>query len=127
MVHPAFVKGLLDAVNVNLGDRVIAYAPLKELILIYREDADINNLNTAVVQLQEISATKELKQTVLDYAAYFDLAEGHGIFNIIDLPDKHQEVEDYPIEELPPQEVDGSGDVPPGQGHYDISDEKPTP
>jgi hypothetical protein len=127
MVHPAFVKGLLDAVNVNMGDRVIVYAPLKELILVYREDADINNLNTAVVQLQEISATKELKQTMLDYAAYFDLSEGHGIFNIIDLPEKHQEIEEYPIEELPPQEIDGSGDVPLGQGHFDISDEKPAP
>jgi len=125
MVHPAFVKGLLDAVNVKMGDRVIVYAPLKELILVYREDADINNLNIAVVQLQEISATKELKQTPLDYAAYFDLAEGHGIFNVIDLPEKDQDVEDYPIEELPPQEIDVPGDVPPGQGHYDISDEKP--
>lgn len=123
MVHPAFVKGLLDAMKVNMGDRVIAYAPLKELVLIYREDADINNLNAAVTQLQDIAATKELRQTVLDYAAVFDLAEGRGIFNIIDLPDRQQEVEDYPIEELPPQEIDEHGDALPEQGHYDISDD----
>ena len=127
MVHPAFVKGLLDAMKLNLGDRVIAYAPLKELVLIYREDSDINSLNAAVVQLQDIAASKELRQTMLDYAAVFDLTEAHGIFNIIDLPDKQPEVEDYPIEELPPQEIDESGDSQPGQGHYDISDEKPSP
>jgi hypothetical protein len=123
MVHPAFVKGLLDTLNVNLGDRVIVYAPLKELILIYREDADVNNLNAAVLQLQDISATKELKQTLLDYIGLYDLAEGHGIFNIIDLPERHREVEDYPLEELPPQEVGDSGF--PEQGHFDISDDRP--
>ncbi|WP_174591804.1 hypothetical protein [Methanocella conradii] len=121
MVHPGFVKGLLDALKVDMGDRVIVYAPMKELILIYREDADVNNLNTAMLQLQEIVAAKDLSQTLLDYACVYDLDEGHGIFNIVDLPEKRGEAEDYPIAELPPEEVDGAGNVVPEQGHYDVS------
>ncbi|AFD00788.1 hypothetical protein Mtc_2049 [Methanocella conradii HZ254] len=121
MVHPGFVKGLLDALKVDMGDRVIVYAPMKELILIYREDADVNNLNTAMLQLQEIVAAKDLSQTLLDYACVYDLDEGHGIFNIVDLPEKRGEAEDYPIAELPPEEVDGAGNVVPEQGHHDVS------
>jgi hypothetical protein len=120
MVDAAFVKGLLNTMKVDLGERVIAYAPMKELILIYREDADINNLNTAVVQLQDIAASKEMRQTMLDHAGVYDLAEGHGIFNIIELPEKPRDIADYPIEEMPAQEIDERE-----QGHYDISDEKP--
>lgn len=112
MVHPAFVKGLLDTLKVNLGDRAIVYAPMKELILVYREDADLNNLNTAVLQLQAMAASKDLKQTLLDYADVYDLGEGHGIFNIIELPEKPQEIEEYPVEELPPQEVDDTNNGP---------------
>ncbi len=125
MVDPSFIKGLLDILKVRGGDRVIVYAPLKELILVYKEDADVSNLNAAVMQLQSIAATKELKQTLLDYADVFDLGEAHGIFNIIELPAREQEVEDYPVEELPPQEIDDNGDAFPEQGHYDISDERP--
>ncbi|MDI6897933.1 hypothetical protein [Methanocella conradii] len=121
MVHPGFVKGLLDALKVDMGDRVIVYAPMKELILIYREDADVNNLNAAMLQLQEIVAAKDLSQTLLDYACVYDLDEGHGIFNIVDLPEKRGEAEDYPIAELPPEEVDGAGNVVPEQGHHDVS------
>gem|GEM_PF-5375555 len=120
MVDPSFVKGLLDAVNVNAGDHVIVYAPLKELILIYKDDAEVANLNSAVSQLQAIAAKKELKQTLLDYAEVIELGESHGIFNIIELPEKEKDVQDYPIEELPPQEVED--DTLPDQGHFDISD-----
>jgi hypothetical protein len=122
MVHPAFVKGLLDTLGVKLGDRAIAYAPMKELILIYREDADLNNLNTAVLQLQSMAASKDLRQTLLDYASVYDLGEGHGIFNLIELPEKAREMEEYPIEELPPQEIDPGHDLP-EHGHYDIGDD----
>ena len=124
MVDPSFIKALLDAVKVNGGDRVIVYAPMKELVLVYKEDADVNNLNSAVLQLQSIAATKELKQTLLDYAAIFELGEAHGIINLINLPEKEPEVQDYPLEELPPQEIEDNGDGLPDQGHYDISDEK---
>jgi len=121
MVHAAFVKGLLDALGVNLGDRAIVYAPMKELILIYREDADLNNLNTAVLQLQSMAASKDLKQTLLDYAGVYDLGEGHGIFNLVELPGKAGvEPEEYPIEELPPQEVDRQE-----QGHPDMGEDRP--
>ncbi len=112
MVHAGFVKGLLDALKVDMGERVIAYAPIKEMILVYREDADVNNLNAAMQQLQEIAATKDLKQTPLDYAGVYDLGEAHGIFNIVSLPEKN--AEDYPIAELPPEEADSP------HGHYDI-------
>ena len=121
MVHAAFVKGLLDALGVNLGDRAIVYAPMKELILIYREDADLNNLKTAVLQLQSMAASKDLKQTLLDYAGVYDLGEGHGIFNLVELPGKPGvEPEEYPIEELPPQEVDRQE-----QGHPDMGEDRP--
>lgn len=123
MVDPAFVKGLLNRLKIDAGDRVIVYAPMKELILIYKDDADLNNLNAAVAQLQSIAATKELKQTLLDYAEVFELGEAHGIFNLITLPDKQPEVEEYPIAELPAQEIDGTSNVLP-EGHYDISDEE---
>lgn len=123
LVHPAFVKGLLDAVGLNLGDRVIAYAPMKELVLVYREDADLNNLNTAVLQLQSMAATKDLKQTLLDYANVYDLGEGHGIFNLIELPEKAREMEEYPLEELPPQEIDPGNTLEPG--NYDIGEDRP--
>jgi len=125
MVDASFIKALLDRVKVNGGDRVIAYAPMKELILIYKEDADVNNLNAAVLQLQSIAATKELKHTPLDYAALFELGDAHGIINLITLPVKEPEVQDYPLEELPPQEIEENGDVLPEQGHYDISEDSP--
>ncbi len=120
MVHPAFVRGLLEALGVNLGSRAIAYAPMKELLLVYREDADLNNLNTAVLQLQSMAASKDLSQTPLDYAEVYDLGEGHGVFNLIELPGKAGEVEGYPIEELPRQEADA--DLP-GQEHPDAGDD----
>ena len=34
MTHPTFVKGLLDALKVDLGPQAIVYAPMKELVLI---------------------------------------------------------------------------------------------
>jgi hypothetical protein len=121
MVHPAFVKGLLDALGANLGSRVIVYAPMKELILVYREDADVNNLNTAVLQLQSMAASKDIEQTLLDYACAYDLTRGRGVFNLVDLPEKGRgTTEDYPVEVLPPQDVD-SGQ--PEHGHYDIGDD----
>jgi hypothetical protein len=120
MVHPAFVKGLLNNLGVNLGDRAIVYAPMKELILIYREDAELDNLNTAVLQLQSMASSKNLRQTPLDYAGVYDLGEGHGIFNLIELPGIVREVEDYPIEELPPQEV---STALPEQGPNDVGDD----
>jgi hypothetical protein len=88
MVHPAFIKGLLQQLRVDLGKRVIAYAPMKEMVLIYKEDSAMENLNSAVMDLQKIMATKELKQTTLDYAEMFDLEDAHGVFNIIELPEK---------------------------------------
>jgi hypothetical protein len=125
MVDPAFIKALLDAMKVKAGDRVIAYAPVKELVLIYKDDADVNNLNSAVVQLQSIAATKELKQTPLDYAAVFELGEAHGIINLINLHEKEPEVKEYPLEELPTQEIEDGGEILPEQGHYDISGDEP--
>ena len=88
MVHPAFIKGLLQQLRVDLGKRVIAYAPMKEIVIIYKEDSDIENLNAAVADLYGLMATKDLKQTPLDYAEVFDLAEAHGVFNLVTLPDK---------------------------------------
>jgi hypothetical protein len=96
---------------------------MKELVLVYREDADLNNLNTAVLQLQSMAATKDLKQTLLDYANVYDLGEGHGIFNLIELPEKAREMEEYPIEELPPQEIDPGNTLKPG--NYDIGEDRP--
>jgi hypothetical protein len=86
MTHPAFVKGLLDALKVDLGRQVIVYAPLKELVLVYREDAAVENLNQAVVDLQGIAASRDLRQTPLDYIELFRLDQGRGIFNLITLP-----------------------------------------
>lgn len=91
MVHPAFIKGLLDAVDIDLGSRVIVYAPLKEMVLIYREDTELDNLNKAVMDLQNIAMTKEIGQTALDYIEVFDIDKGHGIFNIIELPEKQSQ------------------------------------
>lgn len=125
LVHPAFVKGLLDALKAGLGGRVIAYAPQKELVLVYREDTDLESLNAAFVQLGDIAATKGLPQTPLDYAAVFDLAEGRGIFNIAELPDRPPDAGDYPLVELPPLAGGGDEGTRPGQGHYDIRGEKP--
>ena len=80
MVHPAFIKGLLQQLRVDLGKRVIAYAPMKEMVIIYKEDADMENLNKAVMDLQGLIASKELKQTPLDYAEVFDIdGQHHGV------------------------------------------------
>ncbi len=87
MVHPSFIKGLLQQLRVDLGKRVIAYAPMKEMVLIYKEDADMENLNKAVSDLQGLMASKDLKQTMLDYADVFDLSEAHGVFNLVTLPE----------------------------------------
>jgi hypothetical protein len=88
MTHSAFVKGLLDALKADLGDRVIVYAPMKELVLIYKEDADVENLNAAVMELQGMVTSRDLRQTPLDYIELFQLDGAHGIFNIITLPAK---------------------------------------
>lgn len=88
MVHPAFIKGLLQQLRVDLGKRVIAYAPMKEMVIIYKEDADVENLNKAVSDLQGLFAGKDLKQTMLDYADVFELGEAHGVFNLVTLPEK---------------------------------------
>ncbi|WP_230742486.1 hypothetical protein [Methanooceanicella nereidis] len=88
MIDPAFVKGLTVALDVDMGNKVIVYAPMKELVLIYREDATLENLNMAVMDLQNIAMKKDVNQTALDYIEVFDLDEAHGIFNIISLPDK---------------------------------------
>jgi hypothetical protein len=98
MTHPAFVKGLLDALKVDFGPQAIVYAPMKELVLIYKEDADVENLNTAMLDLQTLSVSRDLRQTHLDYIGQFQLDEGHGIFNIVTLPPKQatQEVPAMP-------------------------------
>jgi hypothetical protein len=88
MTHPSFVKGLLDALKVDLGPQAIVYAPMKELVLIYKEDADVENLNAAMLDLQTLSASRDLKQTPLDYIELFQFEEAHGIFNLITLPPK---------------------------------------
>ncbi len=88
MIHPSFVKGLLNNLKADLGDRVIVYAPMKELVLIYKEDADMDNLNTAVLDLQTLSASRDIGQTPLDYIELFELGEAHGLFNLITLPPK---------------------------------------
>lgn len=88
MVHPAFIKGLLNEMKTDLGNRVIAYAPLKELVLIYREDAQVENLNRAMVELQAMAAEKDIGQTPLDYIELFELGKGQGIINLITIPQK---------------------------------------
>lgn len=88
MTHPSFVKGLLDALKVDIGSRVIVYAPMKELVLIYTEAAEVENLNTAVLDLQTLSASRDVRQTPLDYIELFELDQAHGIFNLITLPPK---------------------------------------
>lgn len=107
MVHPAFIKGLLQQLRVDLGKRVIAYAPMKEMVLIYKEDSDMENLNSAVMDLQKIMAIKDLKQTTLDYADVFDLSDAHGVFNIIELPEKPGQYADNSMtgENKPPERV----------------------
>jgi hypothetical protein len=96
MTHPAFVKGLLDALKVDLGPQAIVYAPLKELVLIYKEDADVENLNAAMLDLQTLAASRDLKQTPLDYIELFQFGEAHGIFNLITLPPKPAEPAEIP-------------------------------
>ncbi len=88
MTHPSFVKGLLDALKADLGSRVIVYAPMKELVLIYTENAELDNLNTAVSDLQTLAASRDIGQTPLDYIELFELDQAHGIFNLITLPSK---------------------------------------
>jgi hypothetical protein len=88
MTHPSFVKGLLDALKVDIGSRVIVYAPMKELVLIYTEAAEVENLNTAVLDLQTLSSSRDVRQTPLDYIELFELDQAHGIFNLITLPPK---------------------------------------
>jgi hypothetical protein len=88
MTHPAFVKGLLDALKADFGPQAIVYAPMKELVLIYKEDAEVENLNAAMLDLQTLAASRDLRQTPLDYIEMFPLDRGHGIFNIITLPPK---------------------------------------
>lgn len=115
MVHPAFIKGLLNQIRVDMGKRVIAYAPMKEMVIIYKKDATIENLNAAVVDLQAIFATKDLKQTILDYADVFDLDEAHGVFNIVQMPEKpatEQSAESQlqeSVEKAPGEVEDGHG------------------
>jgi hypothetical protein len=96
MTHPAFVKGLLDALKVDLGPQAIVYAPMKELVLIYKEDADVENLNAAMLDLQTLAASRDLKQTPLDYIELFQFGEAHGIFNLITLPPKPAEPAEIP-------------------------------
>lgn len=88
MTHPSFIKALLDALKVKIGDRVIAYAPFKEMVLVYKEDAKVENLNLALLEIQTIAADRELAQTPLDYIELFELGPGHGIINLITLPPK---------------------------------------
>lgn len=104
MVHPSLVKGLMDAMNVSLGNRLIVYAPLKEMVLIYREDTDLESLNEAVTDLQTLAAEKDLAATPLDYIDVVDLDKGHGIFNFITLPPK-------PLEQMPEPVLDEPGIV----------------
>ena len=96
MTHPAFVKGLLDALKVDLGPQAIVYAPMKELVLIYKEDADVENLNAAMLDIQTLAASRDLKQTPLDYIELFQFEEAHGIFNLITLPPKPAEPAEIP-------------------------------
>lgn len=96
MTHPAFVKGLLDALKVDMGPKAIAYAPMKELVLIYREDAEVENLNAAAMDLQTLAASRDLGQTPLDYIELFPLDEGHGIFNLVTLPPRPAAVPETP-------------------------------
>ena len=96
MTHPSFVKGLLDALKVDIGSRVIVYAPMKELVLIYTEAAEVENLNTAVLDLQTLSASRDVRQTPLDYIELFELDQAHGIFNLITLPPKPAPPETMP-------------------------------
>ena len=48
----------------------------------------MENLNAAMLDLQTLSATRDLKQTPLDYIELFQFGEAHGIFNLITLPPK---------------------------------------
>ncbi|WP_424357051.1 hypothetical protein [Methanocella sp. MCL-LM] len=91
MTHPAFIKALLDELKARLGDRVIAYAPYKEMVLIYKEDAKVENLNSALFEIQSIADGKDLSLTPLDYIELFELTHGHGIINLINLPPKPEQ------------------------------------
>ncbi|OPY29716.1 MAG: hypothetical protein A4E28_00730 [Methanocella sp. PtaU1.Bin125] len=88
MTHPSFVAGLVDTLKAGIGPRVIVYAPLKELVLVYTEDADVENLNAAAQDLQTIAASRDVGQTPLDYIELFELDRPRGIFNLITLPPK---------------------------------------
>jgi hypothetical protein len=96
MTHPAFVKGLLDTLKVDMGPQAIVYAPLKELVLIYKEDAEVENLNAAVLDLQTLAASRDVRQTPLDYIELFPLSEGHGLFNLITLPPRQAAPDEVP-------------------------------
>lgn len=88
MAHPAFVKALIDELKLKMGERVIAYAPFKEIVLVYREDASVENLNKALLEIQTLAATRDLNQTPLDYIELFELENARGIINLITLPPK---------------------------------------
>ncbi len=88
MTHPSFIKALLDELNVKLSDRVIVYAPFKEIVLIYTEEASVENLNKALLEIQTLSADRDIDQTPLDYIELFELTQSHGIINLITLPPK---------------------------------------
>jgi hypothetical protein len=101
MTHPAFVKGLLDKLKVDLGPQAIVYAPMKELVLVYKEDAEVENLNAAVLDLQTMAASRDLGQTPLDYIELFPLTEARGIFNLITLPAKPAPASEPAVAPLP--------------------------
>jgi len=88
MTHPSFIKSLLDELKVNLGNRAIVYAPFKEIVLIYNDDASVDNLNSALIEAQALATDRNINQTPLDYIETFKIDEGHGIINLITLPPK---------------------------------------
>jgi hypothetical protein len=49
-----------------------------------------------VLDLQTLAASRDLRQTPLDYIELFPLDQGHGIFNIITLPPKQAPQEAIP-------------------------------
>jgi hypothetical protein len=57
-------------------------------VLIYKEDAAVENLNEAMLDLQTMASSRDLRQTPLDYIELFQFDEPHGIFNLITLPPK---------------------------------------
>lgn len=103
MVHPSFISGLLKALKVDIGSHVIVYAPLKEMVLIYRENAEMENLNEAVAELQRAAMMRDIDSTVLDYIEVMDLEKPRGIFNLITLPPRQVVEEREAVEEVQPE------------------------